>query len=72
VFFRTNVKAGCRFIIVDALNNEKTISFYLNNGFKFLIEEERSEAKYVGIGMSHLPLHTRLMYFDLLTLDSKL
>jgi len=71
VFFRTNVKAGCRFIIVDALNNERTINFYLNNGFKYLIEEERAEAKYVGIGVGRLPLHTRLMYFDLLTLDPK-
>jgi len=26
------------------------------------------EAKYVGIGVGHLPLNTRLMYFDLLNL----
>ena len=67
-FFLTNVKAGCRFIIVDALNNERTLSYYKRNDFKFLIEDERLEAKYVGVGVGRLPLHTRLMYFDLLTL----
>lgn len=28
-------QAGCQFITVDALNNPKTIRFYLNNGFSF-------------------------------------
>ena len=69
-FFLINVKAGCRFIIVDALNNERTLSFYKHNDFKFLIEDERLEAKYVGVGVGRLPLHTRLMYFDLLTLSN--
>lgn len=31
--------------------------------------DERLEAKYMGIGMGHLPLNTRLMYFDLLKLN---
>lgn len=69
IFFRTKNKTGCRFIIVDALNNDSTINFYKKNGFQFLIEDERLEAKYVGIGMNRLPLHTRLMFFDLLTLN---
>lgn len=30
------------------------------------LDDERLEAKYMGIGMGHLPLNTRLMYFDLL------
>lgn len=69
IFFRTKNKTGCRFIIVDALNNDSTINFYKKNGFQFLIEDERLEAKYVGIGINRLPLHTRLMFFDLLTLN---
>lgn len=28
-------QAGCQFITVDALKNEKTIKFYLDNGFSF-------------------------------------
>jgi len=54
---------------VDALNNEKTLNFYRKNGFKFLIDDERFEAKYMDIGVGSLPLRTRLMYFDLLTLQ---
>lgn len=66
--FTTNNRTGCRFIIVDALNNDRTINYYQRNGFQFLIDDERLEAKYIGIGVGHLPLNTRLMYFDLLKL----
>ena len=65
-WFRIDNKTGCRFLIVDAYNNPSTIRYYLKNQFHFLIEDERLEAKYMGIGMNRLPLHTRLMYFDLL------
>ena len=64
--FRVNNRTGCRFLIVDAKNKPETLHFYEKNGFKYLIEDEYLEAKYVGIGVSHLPLNTRLMYFDLL------
>jgi len=50
--FTTNNKTGCRFITVDAYNNECTIKFYLNNGFIFLTGQDKDDA-------------TRLMYFDL-------
>ena len=67
--FRESNKTGCRFIIVDALNNADTLHYYERNGFRYLVEDERLEAKYVGIGVGHLPLHTRLMYFDLLNME---
>lgn len=67
-WFRFDNKTGCRFIIVDAYSNEATLHYYLKNEFSFLVEDERLEAKYVGIGMGRLPLHTRLMYYDLLKL----
>jgi len=67
--FTTDNKTGCRFIIVDALNNDDTLQYYHRNGFHYLIEDERLEAKYVGIGVGRLPLKTRLMYFDLLKLQ---
>jgi len=66
VLFRTNNRTGCRFLIVDALNRPETLHYYEKNGFHNLIDDERLEAKYMGIGVGHLPLNTRLMYFDLL------
>lgn len=66
VLFRTNNRTGCRFLIVDALNRPETLHYYEKNGFHYLIDDERLEAKYMGIGVGHLPLNTRLMYFDLL------
>lgn len=65
-WFRFNNKTGCRFVIVDAYSNEATLHYYIKNGFKFLVDDERLEAKYMEIGMGRLPLHTRLMYYDLL------
>ncbi|MBR4572213.1 MAG: GNAT family N-acetyltransferase [Prevotella sp.] len=69
VLFRTNNRTGCRFLIVDALNRPETLHYYEKNGFRYLIDEERLEAKYMGIGVGRLPLNTRLMYFDLLKLN---
>jgi GNAT superfamily N-acetyltransferase len=54
-WFTEGNKTGCRFIIVDAYNNERTINFYLKNGFSFLLESDESEK-------------TRLMFFDLMTI----
>ena len=68
VLFRTNNRTGCRFLIVDALNRPGTLHYYEKNGFNYLINDERLEAKYMGIGVGRLPLNTRLMYFDLLKL----
>ncbi len=70
-WFRFDNKTGCRFIIVDAYNSEATIHYYLKNGFKFLLEDEKLEAKYMSIGVGRLPLNTRLMYFDLLSLPDE-
>ena len=69
VLFRTNNRTGCRFLIVDALNHPETLHYYEKNGFRYLIADERLEAKYMGIGIGRLPLNTRLMYFDLLKLN---
>jgi len=66
VLFRNNNRTGCRFLIVDALNRPETLHYYEKNGFHYLIDDERLEAKYMGIGIGRLPLNTRLMYFDLL------
>lgn len=46
-------KTGCRFITVDAYNNECTVKFYLKNGFQFLTDQDKKS--------DH-----RAMYFDLM------
>jgi GNAT superfamily N-acetyltransferase len=52
-YFLDNNKTGCRFIIVDALNNNRTIKFYKDNGFDFLTTEDKKD-------------ENRLMFFDLI------
>lgn len=53
-------KTGCRFIVVDAYNEEKVLSYYERNGFLFIKtkgEENRDN--------THKP-KTRAMFFDLI------
>lgn len=54
-WFAYSNKTGCRFITVDAYNETRVIKFYVDNGFKFLVDQDQDEK-------------TRLMYFDLITL----
>jgi len=56
MWFTVGNKTGCRFIIVDAVNNSSTLKFYQKNGFEFLDEHSASKTD-----------HTRLMFFDLIT-----
>jgi len=51
--FTTGIKTGCRFLIIDAYNNEKLTNFYHKNGFRYLTGE-------------HVGDTTRIMYFDLI------
>jgi len=68
---KSMLPTGCRFLIVDAINKEETLAFYRKNGFRLLVDDERLEAKYVGVGVGNLPLRTRLMYFDLIHLEAE-
>jgi len=52
ILFLTDNRTGCRFITVDAYNNEKTVTFYERNDFKFLTDSDEG-------------MDTRQMYFDL-------
>lgn len=58
-------KTGCRFIVVDAYNNENVIHFYEKNGFRTLYQTEALEKE-----ANHIPLSdkltSRMMYLDLL------
>lgn len=66
-FIEEENKTGCRFIVVDAYNNELAIKYYERNGFTFLFDNEAEEKEYFGITTEN-QLRTRLMYFDLITL----
>ncbi len=58
-------KTGCRYLIVEGLNDEKTISFYTRNGFKPIFSTETQEAGYYKLPPKQ-KLKTRLLYFDLI------
>jgi GNAT superfamily N-acetyltransferase len=60
-------KTGCRFLTIDAYNNEVTGRFYEANGFKYLFSSEQQEKDYIGLS-AEKELKTRLMYFDLMLL----
>ena len=56
-------KTGCRFLVVDAYNDARTLKFYEKNGFKFLHKTEDEEKQYFLLDDEIIT--TRLMYFDL-------
>lgn len=64
-WFRTeDNKTGCRFMVVDAYNCDRTIRFYQKNGFKILFTDENDERKFLGLKEDE-QLETRFMFFDL-------
>jgi hypothetical protein len=68
-------KTGCRYIVVDAVNNPKVLQFYLDNGFDFIFSSDLEEMQYmskaVQIAEADLYRETRLMVFDLMSIRSK-
>ena len=78
MFLDPNLRAGCRFLIVDAKNQPEVISFYAKNGFEILIPSELQEGLYINPPKNDEErkeresnphhLQTRLMYYDLLDL----
>ncbi len=63
-WFLSDNKTGCRFIVVDAYNNDRTIHFYERNGFKTLYKSEPEERDFLKLKPEE-PLETRFMFFDL-------
>ena len=64
-FVESYNKTGCRYLVVDAYNEDVPVAFYKKNGFDFMFSTEEQEKSYRGI-VSDKPLKTRLMYFDLI------
>lgn len=57
-------KTGCRFLAVDAYNNEKILSFYKSNDFGFIFKNETEERESLKLTEAET-LYTRMMCFDL-------
>ena len=70
-FIDGNNKTGCRFIVVDAYNDERVIRYYTANGFIMLFSSESQEKEYYNLDDS-ATLATRLMFFDLILLRAYL
>ncbi|MBQ9356140.1 MAG: hypothetical protein IJT98_02460 [Prevotella sp.] len=68
-------KTGCRYIVVDAVNKEKVLKFYQENGFDFIFSSDEEEIQYMSkaenISDGEIFRETRLMVFDLMRLRSK-
>ena len=67
-------KSGCRFLIVDAYNEQRLIQFYEHCGLKLFFTTEEQEKKYRNIrdreGEPPVKLETRLMFFDLINYNN--
>lgn len=63
-FRSSDNKTGCRFIVVDAYNNPRTLHFYEKNGFKLLYKTEQEERDFLELNDEE-SLETRFMFFDL-------
>ena len=68
-WFRYNNKTGCRFIIVDAYNEEPVLKFYQRNEFTFLQPEEDELQQLIEERGEGTKLITRHMIFDLARLE---
>lgn len=68
-FVDPNNKTGCRFLLVDAYNNEKPLAYYERNGFEYLFHNERQEALFFFDNESK-NLDTRFMIFDLIKMKT--
>lgn len=64
-FTDQNNKTGCRYLVVDAYNEDIPLKYYQSNGFQFMFSSEEQEKKYRKIE-SEDALRTRLIYFDLI------
>jgi hypothetical protein len=64
-FRSSEVITGCRFVLVDAVNDAHTINYYERNGFKPLFVKEENEKEFYGVEDNE-ELRTRMYFYDLL------
>lgn len=61
-FLSTDNKTGCRFILVDAVNDPHTLTYYERNGFKPLFPRVSDEKAFYDISETE-ELRTRDVLF---------
>lgn len=64
-FIEEDNKTGCRFLVVDAYNQDRVLKFYERNKFKYLYSTENEERQELHIHEKER-MHTRLMFLDLI------
>ena len=58
------MEMGNRFLVVDAINNEKVIEYYQRNDFRLMFRTDEEELIATGKNPED-SLSTRMMYYDL-------
>jgi len=71
LFCFDNYRYSCRFLVVDAYNKPKILSFYQKNGFVTVFSTEEQEQEYKKINIS-TSLNTRYMFFDMINWRNKM
>ena len=61
---RNAMEMGNRFLVVDAINNEKVIEYYQRNDFRLMFRTDEEELIATGKNPED-SLSTRMMYYDL-------
>ena len=64
-------KSGCRYLIVEAYNEDRLLSFYASCGLKPIFNDVEQERIYRHINNDGKPLETRLLYRDLILFRRK-
>lgn len=70
LFTRKENLTGCRFLVVDAYNDDRVLGFYIKNGFTPLYANEDLEREAFHIAEGE-KLHSRMLYFDLMQSTDK-
>ncbi len=65
-FVQEDNKTGCRFLVVDAYNQQRVLRFYERNKFKYLYATEVLEREEQHCPDCDGPIYTRLMFLDLM------
>ncbi len=58
-FIDPHNKTGCRYIVVDAVNQKNVLEFYENNGFKYFFASDEEEMNYMS-GLSNQGFWTKI------------
>lgn len=61
---------GNRFAVVDAINKPKVLQFYEDNHFRYMFRSDEEELQAMGKNSDEV-LNTRMMYFDLMNINSR-